>query len=202
MEFQVGDKIDSALVKTVTHEFSRCQVALNQFIYLKTQNMLSGNSEDKKISIAIYNAYSLFVLHLYEFYIGCIIRGRMNTTKLKWDVLDNIINFEVDKTLTNWRDSIDNNYAPSWANHRSYYEDSCPPEFGIDFRSIRNSIAHVDYRRIDGENRIKLSDFYLKYHKYIMLLFEQGRYLWTIKDYNHIDLGDVSEFNKLINKKL
>ncbi|WP_274307015.1 hypothetical protein [Solibacillus daqui] len=88
--------------------------------------------------------------------------------------------------------------APSWVNDRSYYQEDCPIYFATDFRQIRNSLSHADYRRINGGNRITLSEFYKQYHKYIMLLYQNGRELWSIQNIEKIDLGDVTEFNRMI----
>lgn len=200
MKFQHRDKIDSLLVKVMVHEFFRCQLAFEQFIHLKSITYLSNDHKSRKNSMLVYNAYSMFIVHLYEFYKACVIRDRLDTSNIKPDLLDEILNNEVNKILRNWRVLIDNNLAPPWANHRSYYEDSCPESFGKDFRSIRNSLAHVDYRRIQGDGRIKLSEFYKKHHKYITLLYYQGQELWEIRDYDNMDLGDVSDFNRLTNR--
>ena len=88
-------------------------------------------------------------------------------------------------------------FAPKRANHRSYYEDNCPIVFGRDFRNIRNNLAHVDYRRINGGNRITMTEFYKKYHKYIILLYDNGRKWWDITQLENIELGDITDFNKL-----
>ena len=72
-------------------------------------------------------------------------------------------------------------------------------DFGENFRVIRNSLSHADYRRIDGINeRITLTDFYKKYHKYVMLLFDSGRAWWSIDKMGEIELGDVTAFNRSI----
>lgn len=105
----------------------------------------------------------------------------------------------MNKTLNLWQLKIDNNLAPSWANHRSYYEDTCPVDFGKDFRQVRNSIIHVDYRRSIGNNRITLSDFYKKYHKYVMLLYYSGSE-WCVKNEESINWGDITAFADLILK--
>ena len=51
-------------------------------------------------------------------------------------------------------------------NDRSFYEEPYPSDFGKNFRVIRNSLSHADFRRIDGiDERINLTEFYKKYHK-------------------------------------
>lgn len=197
MKFEVGGDVDKSLVKVIVHEFSRCQLALELFISLRDKKYNNNMITDIKLDLATYNAYSLFIQHLYEYFKGCITRDRADTSSSSPETLDQAINLEVGKILRQWRFMIDKKIAPEWANDRSYYEDSCPNDFGRDFRSVRNNVAHVDYRRVDGGNRITLSNFYLNYHKYIMLLYYSGRDWFGIKTYENLDLGDITEFNKL-----
>lgn len=197
MKFEVGDNIDKYLVKVIVHEFSRCQLAFQLFIKLRAEKYNNKMVTDTKLDLATYDAYSLFIQHLYEYFKGCIIRQRKDTSDLPYEIIDKMVNEDVEKILKIWRENIDQKIAPKWANDRSYYEDQCPDDFGKDFRGVRNNIAHVDYRRVDGGNRITLSDFYLNYHKYIMLLYDYACDWWSIEDYKNLDLGDITNFNKL-----
>ncbi|URJ58877.3 MULTISPECIES: hypothetical protein [Paenibacillus] len=197
MRFQIGDETDRHLVSVIVHEFSRCELAFDQFIKLRGIKHKGDLVFDNKIDLMTYNAYSLFIQHLYEYFKGCVTRSRENTGNISFEVIDSLMNREVNKILKNWRDAIDNNYAPKWANDRSYYEDVCPENFGRDFRNIRNNVAHVDFRRINGGSRITLTQFYKDYHKYAILLFYNGRDYWSISDYGDLDFGDITSFNKL-----
>ncbi|WP_260676137.1 hypothetical protein [Parageobacillus genomosp. 1] len=201
IKFEIGDEIDQLAVKVIIHEFSRCTIAFNTFINLSPKNHKELENPNTEISLLRYNAYALFVQHLYEYFVGCIKRDSQNTKDIKGEEIDILINAEVEKILRNWRLAIDNGYAPPWANHRSYYEDTCPPEFGKDFRNIRNSLSHADYRRIHGGNRITLSEFYKKYHKYAMLLYQNGLEWWSIQKFDKIELGDITAFSRLIYQK-
>lgn len=198
MRFDYDDEIDKALVQVIIHEFLRCELAFNQFISLGWWSNNLDTSEVTKINMLRYNSYALFIQHLYEYLVACFKRDRLNTSDIKSFELDKLINFEVNKILENWITAIDNGFAPKWANNRSYYDDVCPEEFGRDFRTIRNSLSHADYRRIQGIDRITLSDFFKKYHKYVILLFQNAKYWWSIRDFSNIDLGDVTAFNKEI----
>lgn len=145
----------------------------------------------------VYNAYSLFIQHLYEYFQGCLIRDCLDTRKIPHETIDLLVNNEVNKILNIWRTLIDIGKAPSWANDRNYYEGTVPDEFGLHFRNVRNNVAHVDYRRVDGGNRITLTNFFDRYHKYIMLLYYNGREWWDISGSEELDFGDITSFNKL-----
>lgn len=197
MKFQIGDEIDQNLVRVIIHELSRCQLAFDQFIHLKENKYGNKLVTDMKLDLMTYNAYSLFIQHLYEYFKGCVTRARKDTRKIPPEIIDGFVNNEVNKILLNWQTAIDNNNAPKWANARSYYEDTCPDNFGSDFRNIRNNVAHVDYRRVRGGNRITLTEFYINYHKYIILLFDNGRKFWNMQEDDDSDFGDITGFNKL-----
>lgn len=198
MKFNYGDETDKTLTKVIAHEFSRCDFAFNLFISLKTKTILRRTLEGNNIDLMVFNAYSLFIQHLYEYLKGCFIRDRLDTSNIPYDQIDKLMNFEAGKMLNIWRILIDIGKAPEMANERSYYEVEVPEEFGFHFRSVRNNVAHVDVRRIDGGNRITLTDFYNTYHKYILLLYYNGREWWGLKGERELDLGDITSFNKLI----
>lgn len=191
-----SDEVDSQVVKVIVHEFSRCTLAFNSFIHLGPKNSDEIKNQNTKIKLLRYNSYELFVQHLYEYFVACLKRSKRSTKEIPYETIDKLINFEVDKILGIWREGIDKGLAPSWANHRSYYEDKCPEDFSSDFRQIRNSLGHADFRRIHGGNRITLTQFYKKYHKYAILLYDNGHEWWSIEE--DIELGDITDFSTLI----
>jgi len=198
IKFQYGDEIDKAVVKVIMHEFSRCEIAFNSFIISGPKSLSEFEKPSRTSNVIRYNSYALFIQHLYEYLVACAKRDLLNTNEINFKVMENYILVEVNKILKNMLWMIDNNKAPSWVNARSYYENECPLDFPRDFRQIRNSHSHADYRRIKGDERITLSEFYLKYHKYISLLFQSGLDWWRVEDFEHIDLGEVTEFNRII----
>ncbi|MFF2291203.1 hypothetical protein [Peribacillus butanolivorans] len=96
--------------------------------------------------------------------------------------------------------AIDEGFAPSGVNERSYYEGNCPESFGQDFRDIRNSLSHADICRINGGNRITLTEFHYKYHKFVYMLYENAIAYWSIEKLEKVELGDVSSFYQSIFK--
>lgn len=200
VKFQIGDEIDNAMVKGIVHEYSRSKMAFNMFVNSFPRSEKSFRGENLGLNLYRYNAYALFTQHLYEYIVACLKRDRRDTGKIDFEILDNAINLEVEKILRLKRLTIDNKYAPQWENDRNYYEVSCPENFGSDFRQVRNSLGHVDYRRIVSANRILLSEFYINYHKFIMLLFNFAEESWSLDKIEKLDLGDVTDFNVAILK--
>jgi hypothetical protein len=185
MKFKNGDEIDLALATVLAHEFFLCK---ESFEYCETffkKNIMGHRS--KSIKIKCHNAYSRFLHHLYEFYVGCFKREINDMKKIKHDLLDKLFNNEVKKLLRNKEHSIKNNYAPSWENHVSVYQVSVPEDFGTQFRKIRNRTAHVDIQR--SEPTLSLARFYDTYHSFIYLLYESAQAWWEIKNIEEFDLA-------------
>lgn len=199
MRFNYGDEIDKKFVKVIVHEFSRAQLSFNLFVNSGLTNKQEFLNQLFSVDLFRYNAYALFVQHLYEYLLACFKRDRKNTVDILHNESDKLINFEVDKILRNWVNLIDHGYAPKWANHKSFYDVECPENFGNMFRQMRNSVSHADIRRIDGGDRITLTEFYLKYHKFAYLLYDNALYWWRIN--GDVDMGDVTSFNKEIDKR-
>lgn len=199
MSFRIGDETDRQLCNSIMHEFSRCEIAFMQFLDLQGEYILQ-NVGTNEHSLMTYNSYALFIQHLYEFFVGCKRRDLKKLGHLDHEIIDSYLNSEVDRILCNWVFMIDKNIAPTWSNCRDYYVDTCPVNFGRDFRQVRNSVAHTDPRRIKSNRRILLSEFFTQYHKYVMLLYYSGRDWWSIRSIDDIDLGDVTNFNRAIYK--
>lgn len=69
MKLKTLDDSDSKFVKVMSQEFIKCQLAYNQFNYLRRLAVLQNKCDDKLHSIVTYNSYVLFIQHLYEFYL-------------------------------------------------------------------------------------------------------------------------------------
>jgi hypothetical protein len=207
MKFDIGDTVDKELVKVMVHEFSRCEIAFNNFInyqYIVSPKKIKliKMKNSIKQNILIYNSYALFVQHLYEFFIACLKRDRMSTDNISYQEIDVLINHEINKIFNSFLLLIDKGVAPSWVNDRTYYDEKCPEDFGRHFRYIRNSLSHADYRRITGETRITLPDFYKKYHKYVILFYQRCREHWSIENREKdVDLGEVTNFMNIIHEQ-
>lgn len=186
---------DTLLTNALAHEFQRCRDAFGYYAYLHSL-VLSGNNE-KKVAIACYNAYSDFVAHLYEFYLGCIKSDGRFPKKVYGAGVDSILNREVGKLLNIRRERILRGDAEPHENHISYYEVEVPEEFGAQFRAVRNIRSHAMSER----SNFDLANFYLKYHRFIYLLFVDPQWLWNIEQFPEHNWHAIEEFSKAITAK-
>ena len=195
------------LLKTVlSHEFSRCTNSFNLFANLMAT---LPKQDTKKRRVDCYNAYVDFVSHLYEFYKGLIVRDAKfkqtgvykdypsfkgltkNDEHKKFDI---IFNEEVEKLIRHRKQSIKRGNSDNLAGNRiDYYDFKVPQVFGEHFRFIRNRTSHTDYKRASGQHDISLKDFFLNYHKFILILYDACRGGWQV-DENTFDLKDIDNF--------
>lgn len=210
--------------KAIRHEYMRCYDAFELFASIGTDMVMEGHTNLK--GYRAYNAYSNFILHLYELYLALFARDLnvpsvSDSSQIKRKVkrenkkrkkagkdpigvnyfTDPMINEEVRRQAQARLDDIDRGAAPSWENDRALYEGLLPPDpnFAKEFRELRNKIAgHVTYERIQD---IKLTEFFHKYHFYLYLLYETAGSWWG----RHLDkppeFGEVTDFLKAISKK-
>lgn len=192
MKFNIGDNIDNTLATVLLHEFSLCKDSFEEFSYLAGLNIIG--EQDKIITIRCHDAYSRFLNHLYEFYVGCIKRDQNSLKKLDHKLLDKILNSEVRKLLLNKIHAIENGYAPSWENHISVYQVEVPEDFGEQFRFIRNRTAHVSIMRANPNPDLSLADFYNQYHSFVCLLYNAAQWLWITENIEKHDWKAIEEF--------
>jgi hypothetical protein len=180
------------LTNALAHEFQRCRDAFA--LYTALLFLVLGGNTDRKIAIASYNAYSDFVSHLYEFYLGCIKRDGRFSRDVSGKAVDAILNAEVKKLLKIRRERIIRGDAPRYENHVSCYEVEVPDEFGSMFRSVRNIRSHAIAERSDFD----LAAFYLRYHQFVFLLFEEPQWLWNVEKFPEHDWFAIEKFSKAI----
>ncbi|MCT7604406.1 hypothetical protein N5U17_09170 [Aliarcobacter butzleri] len=199
MKFKHGDLIDDNLCTALTHEYYRCNDSFNQFSFYS--NLMIFQGETPEISYKAYNAYSDFIHHLYEFYVGCFSRDILNTEiinnkKVKAKLIDNYITRHTQRILNNYKDMIINGIAPSWINGLNYYNVEVPTNFASNFRTYRNKISgHVSYKR---SSELSLSEFYKKYHKFLYLLYYDAKHWWGNKNEKFPDLKEITEFTIML----
>jgi hypothetical protein len=196
MKFAIGDKIDQALTTTLAHELILCKDSFERFSHFAKINIMGRR--DKIIKIKCHDAYSSFLHHLYEFYVGCIKRNRASTENIDNETLDKILNHEAIKLLKNRIHAIENGYAPSWENDIAVYRIEVPDEFGLQFRKIRNRTAHASIRRSVPGTEMTIATFYQKYHLLIWLLYYSAQCLWTVEDVAAHDWKAIEEFDLAI----
>jgi hypothetical protein len=197
MRFKIGDKVDNDQCIALEHEFLRCRDAFKECEQFATVAALRGRNP--WLSYRMYNAYSAFAHHLYEFMRGAHAREEQNTKitskrltaaeKAKLD--EDYISLHAQRLLTNRRTAIQNGTAPSWENDIIYYPERVPKEFAKDLRQFRNwTHAHVSHERSSG---LDPSEFFSKYHKYLYLLYRDCSW-WEPRGEEFPDLNQITTF--------
>lgn len=198
MNFMRGDDTDKQLVSVLFHEFVMCEEAFDRFALFAGMNIMGSSSSEVKLNS--YNAYSNFIVRLYEFYVGCFKREHKCTNNIDHAKLDALFTAEVEKLMRNRRDAIVKGYAPSWENDISHYQVPVPPDFGTQLRRIRNNTSHADYRRAAGDG-VDLMGFYQKNHKFVYLLFDTAKFTWSGKTHKSFEISHVEKFDFRVGAK-
>lgn len=208
MKFRPGDATDSEHCTALKHEFLRCEDAFKDFetygalMILKAQAEAEGGppssaQEKRLIAYKTYNAYSKFILHLYEFMLGAVTREIGNTGELRGKRADRYVMSHAQRILTGRRRAIQNGTAPAWENSLSSYPEAVPAEFAEEFRRMRNKISvHVSHER----SSINLSDFYDRYHMYVYMLYWNCLGHWGLRGKEFPDLREITKFSVLVKK--
>jgi hypothetical protein len=99
MIFEIGDETDTSFTTTIVYEQLLCEDSFERFVQIK--KLSDMGMRDKGTQINCYDAYTSFLHHLYECYVGCIKRDRRNTKDIDSNSLDKIFNNEVIKLPKN-----------------------------------------------------------------------------------------------------
>jgi hypothetical protein len=198
LKIKAGNDIDYHQCIAIKHEYFRCRDAFDQFRYVAENLVLNGKNKYK--SYRAYNAYSYFILHLYEFLLACHARDSENpnvTNKKglkKAEFLDSLIHEDTLRVVNSRIDRIKQGRAPSCENDLSHYEGllPIPSDFGKNFRTYRNKVVgHASYERTRNLN---LSKFFNKYHQYLYLLYVDVGDHWGRESDEFPEFEDVTNF--------
>jgi hypothetical protein len=194
MKFPIGEAVDTDHSIALHHEFLRCHDAFTEFYAHACSSILF--EENRWLSFKMYNAYSSFIHHLYEFMVGALARDLLDTeiAKNKRDIAKKVemfISGNTQRILTNKCEAIKNGTAPVWENDLSAYPETIPPEFAKDFREYRNKVAgHVSYER----SSMSLTDFYDRYHLYLHMLYRDALLDWGLRGTEFPDMKEITDF--------
>lgn len=180
----------------LAHEYFRCDQAFLDFAELSVANI--GGKSEKRLRLNMFDSYSRFLHHLYEFYLG--ISKLPHNRERAFGGIDTLIKDEIERIMRVRAERIRQGRAPSWENELSYYEQPVPIEFAMHFRQARNRIAHADARRAGGNGEVTLPEFYHKYHGYVFLLYEEAGWLWKV-DPESFDWGEIEAFDLAVQKE-
>lgn len=198
MKIVIGGGTDSAHCNSLQHELLRCHDAFTEFQAFASHSILAG--ENRWLAFKMYNAYSRFIHHLYEFMVGALARelgdSRIAKDKAKAaKKVEIVIATHAQRILRNKREAIKNGTAPVWENALSAYPENIPPEFAMKFREYRNKVAgHVNY----GRSSLSLSDFYNRYHLYLHMLYRDALSCWGPRGNEFPDLKEITDFTVLV----
>jgi hypothetical protein len=199
-------QIDQQHCAAIVHEYLRCKDSFIAFASLAEGIIVRGAIRHD--AYRAYNAYSDFILHLYEFLIALHARdlGVPEITvpkgKQKSQLLDALIHSTTTRMVERKIYCIENGIAPSWENHISVYEDMLPvpKDFSVNFRRMRNKIGgHVTYERI---NEINLTIFYEENHNYLYLLYRECGDFWDKSAEEFPDLEKITDFFGAISRRM
>jgi hypothetical protein len=183
------------LTLALHHEFIRCQDAFDTFAALGL--LSSQQPKDRKTAYRLYNAYSQFVHHLYEFYKGVIELDKRRRKASETKPIDFAFDRELETLVKNRRSAIEGGYSPAWENGIECYPIVDMTGFGKRFRETRNiSYGHVSESRVETS----LSSFFEDHHADLMILFETAQFTWHLRPGEFPDLGDVTAFQTSVLK--
>lgn len=177
------------LTAALLHEYARCEDAFTyfEFSYLTWRK----DADQRRASLRCYNAYSYFILHLYEFWVGCIERDRRSSKPTKILQRDQILDCELEKIKRftagpdAWKRGLDGEFSG----------ESCVIGFGREFRKARNiAISHVGDQRIT----FSLAEFFSNHHQSILILYEYPRWLWSMSCKDFPDIENVTDFARAL----
>ena len=184
---------------TLAHEFWCCRRELNTFIYYSEIE----KHKSKENELVIFTSYGNFLRHLYSFYEGVIVKR--NSVLLQGikpkdinEKISELLTQEVRKLARNKKARITSGYELDSNEIDFTDQDSVDLDFGNQFRFLRNRFSHVNTKRISAEE-ITLSEFYKKYHLYVMSLFESSNFTWSIKNLENYNWLEIENFTKEIN---
>ncbi|WP_431700577.1 hypothetical protein [Pseudomonas sp. BR20] len=207
MKFEPSGSIDAMHCLAIKHEYLRCRDMFEVFRDTATGIVLSGHS--REAAYRAYNAYSGFILHLYEFLIALHARDYGDTEVVSYkaarasgyeraDILDALVNEDAERVVQNRIDRINRGSAPSHENAIDYYYRllPLPTDFAKTFRRMRNKVGgHVTYERLE---EIDLTAFYQANHPYLYLLYRDLGDYWGRHCEEIPDLANVTDFFKAV----
>jgi hypothetical protein len=198
LKFKPGDETDRQHCVALQHEFLRCHDAYIDFDTLGRIEIETVKHQDPWLAYRIYNAYSRFIHHLYEFLLGALRRDLADTAQIRWENSDPWINGQIQRILNNKREAIKNGTAPAWENSIDYYPEEVPKGFAKEFREYRNKAAgHVTHER----SRLSLTDFYDRNHKFLNLLYRDGYAWWGVQGKTFPDLDEITQFSVRVKER-
>lgn len=194
MKSRHGPRIE--LTTVLLHEYRRASLALQEFHVVVAQ-LIDGHSAID-VRLAAYDSYGRFVHHLFEFYKGCIQTDGSEALSITGEELDRKMQAEVVKLMGHRAGRIARRGGEACDNAKAYSTKSVPAEFAQSFRLVRNQLAHASVERANANNRVSLPNFYVLYHRFALLLYEEPFWLWHAKEESSVDWKEIGRFEDAV----
>ena len=193
---------NKSLEAVLVHELWCCKREFLCFINYASLLLTQGSS--KEIKIIAFTSYGNYLRHLFSFYEGIIINRNkvlLKGSKGKENIrINELVTEEVRKTIRNKRLVYENDSNLDIREIATLIESEVPDDFGFHFRQVRNRFSHVNPNRADTED-ISLADFFVRYHKYVLLLYSNALFSWDIKAIETYDWLEIENFLNVTNFK-
>jgi hypothetical protein len=183
---------------TLIHERWCCKREFDSFLDYSAK-IIVGVDKTKKAKIAVFTAYGNFLRHLFSFYEGILIYKNpklfkdYKTVKSRNERVNQLLGWEVDKLIRN-KEAY---YKRAGLNMRELAhlkKDKDLSLFGVHLRQMRNRFSHINEKRVGKQkDDITLSDFFFKYHHYILLLNATSA-TWDIKSEEEFNWAEIESF--------
>ncbi|MFS2107747.1 hypothetical protein [Ralstonia sp. Ralssp135] len=194
MKFVHGDETDANLCRMLRHEYLRCTEALHDFA--AAARRLQQGEQGRELAYRAYNSYARYIHHLYEFILACDQRTRGDASPIRGAVAEAVIATCAQRAFRLSTSSL--NSAPLGASALSTGINVSLQEmtdFARALRKARNiAMGHVKHERAS----LNLSEFYGKYHKYLVALHRASVGAWGDFGEEFPDLGEVTAFSVLV----
>jgi hypothetical protein len=186
-----------ALTPVLVHEYRRASLALQEFYAVAA--WLAGGHSDIEVRLAAYDSYGRFVHHLYEFYKGCFETDGPKSRVIRGARLDPLLQRETSKLMGDRADRIARGDGEARDNTESYYRQPVPEGFAASFREVRNQVAHASIERSrPSKGRVSLPEFFVRFHRFVILLYEDPYWIWQTHELSSIDWEEIGKFEDAI----
>lgn len=181
----------------LSHEFWCCKRSFDTFAHSAT--MLLVTESKKEMRLEAFTAYGNFIRHLYAFYEGVIkyrnveLLEGANGAAAIGKKMSGLMSEEVRKLIRN--KALAYQSRPELDSREMQYlvESEVPDSFGIDFRQMRNRFSHSAISRVN-KKELTLDDFFKRYHRYMLLLYQTCAFSWDIKKVEEYDWREIDSF--------
>jgi hypothetical protein len=191
-----SSELDEAIKAALAHELYLATERLSEFVQLSRIDQRSVRT--KQVKIKCHDAYSRFLHHLYEFWLGIV---RWKTPKSCWGDArkrDAVLTQEAGNAIRRKILVLRKTAPPGWEEHVRRLDGSIDSDFAKHFRLVRNRTAHALYQRAcPAVNELTLGAFLVRYHYAVLCLFETAKFAWTVRDIESFDWLEIEAFDAL-----